>query len=213
VAASALAAKHHRAVCVLFRCKTLLADTQVRVYQATSRHPREEAHDSTFAEWVPTGHVTPLGDELRFEGPSLEGLALSGRFVAYALGLTAERYPGTGTTWAIGRLNVQTGRRERVPTDGEKGGGFGEKSPGVTDVAVTAAGTVAWIDDGSFANPLPGTPNVLPLGSRAVFELAPGSKMPTPLAVSATIEPKSLAAIPGRLYWTEGGAARSTPVP
>ena len=214
-AAPAVAARHKRPVCVVFRCRTLAADVQVRVYQATSRHPGRESHESTYARWLPSGRVTALGDNgTVVEGAVLKGLALSGRFVAYALGLAAERYPGGGTTWGIERLNAQTGHRESILPDGEKGGGFGEKSPGVTDIVATLAGSIAWIDDGSFQNPIGplSSGSLLPLGSKAVFELPPSSKTPTALAVSSMIAPQSLAAIPGHLYWTEGGTARSTSI-
>lgn len=214
----ALAATRHRPpVCVAFACKVIAADVQVRVFQATNKHPNQELlHKETFAQWLPTGRLRSLGDNFEFEGPVLASLAVSGRFVAYALSLSAERYPGEGSHWTVGRLNVQTGRNERVSTDGEQPSAFGPKSPGVTDVAATPAGSIAWIDDGAFQSPLgpplPGNGSVLPIGSKAVFDLPTGSKVPAVLAVSPTIDPKSLAAIPGRLYWTEGNAPRSASI-
>jgi hypothetical protein len=210
VSASA-ATRHKRPVCVVYRCKTIAADAQVRVYQATSRHPGRETYESTYAQWLPTGRVRSLGDAAGVEGASLISLDLSGRYVAYALGEAAERYQGDGSTWAVVRLNAQTGHRESVSLS------FGEKSRGVTDIAATPAGSIAWIEEGSFQNPmgppLPGNESVLPPGSKAVFDLPPGSSVPQALAVSTAIIPKSLAAIPGHLYWTEGGAARSTSIP
>jgi hypothetical protein len=214
-APAAASTRHKRPVCVVYRCRTLSADVQVRVYQATSRHPGRESHESTYARWLPSSRVTALGDNgTVFEGAVLKGLAVSGRFVAYTLGLAAERYQGTGFTEGVERLNAQTGRRESIPPDGEKGGGFGEKSPGVTDIVATPAGSIAWIDDGSFQNPIGplSATSLLPLGSKAVLELPPSSKTPTALAVSSAIAPQSLAAIPGHLYWTEGGTARSTSI-
>lgn len=211
------ATAHKRPVCVQYRCKTIAADAQVRVYQATSRHPGRETHERTYAQWLQTGRVTALGDNgAVFEGDVLESLAVSGRFVAYALGLSAERYAGSGTTWGVVRLDAQTGHRESVAPEGEKGGGFGEKSPGVTGVVATSAGSVAWVDDGSFPDPLPPSPGTpggpLPLGSKAIFELSPGSKTPIAISVSSTIDPDSIAAVPGHLYWTDAGAARSVPI-
>jgi hypothetical protein len=192
------------------------ADVSVQVFQTTARHTEETFHESAFAQWLPTGRVTSLGADFHFEGPTLARIALSGRYAAYALSLTAERYQGSGTAWAVGRLNVQTRRRERIPAIGEKGSGFGEKSPGVTDVVVTAAGSMAWIDDGSFQNPLSNVPagnqSILPPGSKALLELPPGSKTPVVLAVSVNIDPQSLAAIPGHLYWAEGGTPRSAAI-
>ncbi len=210
---SASAATHRRPVCQRYRCRTVAADSQVRVFRATSRHPgRELEPEATFAQWLPSGRVTALGDSSGVEGDVLKGLDLSGRFVVCALGVAAERYPGTGTGWAVQRLNAQTGHRERVSPDGVMSGSFGENSPGVTDVAVTPAGSIAWIDDGAFQNPLPGNGGVLPLGSKAVFDLLPSAGVPAVLAVSPAIDPKSLAAIPGRLYWIEGGVPRTASV-
>ena len=208
---------HKRPVCVQYQCKAIAADAQVRVYQATSRHPGRETHERTYAQWLPTGRVTALGDNgAVFEGAVLGRLAVAGRFVAYALGLSAERYAGSGTTWGVVRLNAQTGHRESVAPEGEKGGGFGEKSPGVTGVAATPAGSVAWVDDGSFPDPLPPPPGSpggpLPLGSKAIFDLAPGSKTPSAISVSSTIDPDAIAAVPGHLYWTDAGAAHSVPI-
>ena len=206
-----------RQLCSIHKCRTLAADAQVRVFQATAKRPGRENYDSTFAQWLRTGRVTALGDSAGFEAPTLQGSpALAGRFLSYGLQITAERYPGQGFECAVARLNVQTGRRESFEANGAQGGGFGENSPGVTDVAVTPVGTMAWIIDGSYQDPvgphLPGPASVLPLGSKTVYEILAGSKAPVALATSPTIDPKSLAAIPGHLYWTEGGAARTAAV-
>jgi hypothetical protein len=219
VVAPVLAAGPSRAkLCKRFRCRTLAADVSVQVFQTAARHAEETFRQTTYAQWLPTGRVTALGDYAGTpEGTTLVGeVALTGRFAAYALALSAERYQGSGFTEAVGRLNAQTGKRERIPANGAQGGGLGEKSPGVTDVAVTPKGSVAWILDGSFQNPigppLPGNESVLPLGSKALLEAPLEAKTPTVLAVSATIDPKSLAAIPGHLYWLEGGTPRTAAI-
>lgn len=205
-----------RRLCMRYSCRTLAADPQVRIFQAISRHPGLYAYQSTFARWLPSGHLTALGDSLaEFEGPSLRGLALSGRFAAYGLQLNAERYPGEGVSYAIIRLNIQRGHRERVPANGPTGGRLGEDSLGLTDIVATPAGTVAWIIDGSFLSdgktPPPGSMPV-PLGSKALWELPARSKTPTLLAFNPTIGSKSLAAVPGRLYWTEAGQPRTATI-
>jgi hypothetical protein len=204
-------------LCKRFRCRTLAADVSVQVFQATARHPAVAFHESTYAQWLPTGRVTPLGDFAGTpEGTALAGVrvVLAGRFAAYGLTLSAERYQGTSFTEAVGRLNAQTGRRERFPANGAHGPGFGEKSPGVTDVVVTPKGSVAWIIDGSFQDPTRKTPvpGVVPLGSRALYEVPAGSTMPILVAYNSTIDAKSLAAIPGHLYWAEGGTPRSAAI-
>jgi hypothetical protein len=206
-----------RRLCSIHKCRTLAADAQVRVFQATAKHPGRENYASTFALWLPTGRVTALGDSGGFAAPTLEGSpALAGRFVAYGLQITAERYPGQGFECAVGRLDAQTGHRERLEANGAQGGGFGEDSPGVTDVTVTPAGSMAWIIDGSYQDPvgphLPGAESVLPLGSKTVYVILAGSKEPVVLATSPMIDPKSLAAIPGHLYWTEDGVARTVAI-
>jgi hypothetical protein len=207
------ATRHRRPVCVVYRCTTIAADAQVRVYRATRRHPGREGYEyeSTFARWLSTGRVTALDDAGGFGGATLISLGLSGRYVAYALVEEGDRYQRTGSSWAVVRLNAQSGHHEFESLS------FGEKSQGVTDIVATPAGSIAWIEEGSFQNPmgplLPGDESLLPLGSKAVFYLPYRSNAPQALAVSLTIVPKSLAAIPGHLYWTEAGAARSASIP
>ena len=208
-----------RPLCVRYKCTTLAADPQVGVYQAANKHRnREVEYQSSFARWIPSGRVTALGDYCNFECVTLQKLALAGRFLLSAFTEGAERYPGSGVGggWYLSLLNVQTGRRQKVDPVGGKEGGFGKGSPGVTDVVVTPAGTAAWIIDGEYQNPtgpsLPGNQGELPLGSKSLFELAPGSRTPVVLATSSTIDPTSLAAIPGHLYWIEGGTPRTASI-
>jgi hypothetical protein len=205
-----------RNLCSKYRCTTIAADSKVQVYKATSRHPGRETYDATFARWLPTGRVTSLGE---FAGEVDSGatvypaeVSVAGAFIAYGL-LESKtgKYPGSGFAQAVYRLNVRTGRRERTPAAGAGGTIFGEKSLGATDIVLTPAGSVAWIVDGSYNDPSnPHT--LLPLGSKTVLYLQPGSRTPTVLSTSATINPKSLAAIPGNLYWLEGQTARTAPI-
>src|SRR5206468_8208611 len=76
--------KHRRPICVMYRCRTLAATAQVRVFQATNRHRgRERLFLSTFAKWLPSGRVTPLGDAVEeVRVTALRQVALAGRFVA-----------------------------------------------------------------------------------------------------------------------------------
>jgi hypothetical protein len=219
VAPEVVAQPQRNRLCVLRKCRTLAADSQVSIYQATNRHRnREVEYQSSFGRWIPSGRVTALGDYCNFECVTLQKLALAGRFLFSAFTEGAERYPesGVGGGWYLSLLNVQTGHREKVDPVGGKEGGFGKGSPGVTDVAVTPAGTAAWIIDGEYQNPtgpsLPGNEGDLPLGSKTVFELPPGSRTPVVLATSSTIDPTSLEAIPGHLYWIEGGVARTASI-
>jgi hypothetical protein len=190
-------------ICARYRCRALAADLQVNIFQAAARRPSELPYQSTFARWLPTGRLTALGDEIN--PPSVEitltQLALTGRFAAFATVLHAGTEAESSVGWSVYRLNVQTGRRDRLDAGGPEDV-FLPKAPGVTDVVVTAKGTAAWI---AGVNTRPVT--------YKVFELAAGSKKRVLLANAATIEPKSLSAAPGHLYWTEGGAARVAPAP
>src|SRR5437899_1436744 len=79
--ATALGARHRKPICVRYRCRTLAATAQIRVYQARNRPPaRELPVLSSFARWLPTGRVTPLGDGVEVTSiTQLRLLALSGR--------------------------------------------------------------------------------------------------------------------------------------
>jgi hypothetical protein len=212
---TAVGARHRKPICVRYKCRTLAATAQIRVFQATNKHPaREVPYLSSFARWLPSGRVTPLGDGLeQTQGVFLERLALAGRFVADASTSVGKETMYEGQIgWSVSRLNVETGRQEhaRVPfTPSEldpnrRCNGFvPEGAPGVTDIAVTANGTVAWIVGGSIDN------NLRNLSSRTVCELPPGSSVPLVVASDPSIRPKSLAAIPGHLYWIEGTTPRN----
>jgi hypothetical protein len=192
---------HKRPRCMVLKCTTLVADAQVRVYQARNRRSGEEGYVSSFAEWLPARRLTPLGDrEGIIVGIKLGELALSGRFVCYALE-TFTKEPQASVK--VYRLNVQTGRRESAPAVGAEENEFPASARGVTDIAVTSSGTLVWIVGGTVLNP----------SLHKVMELPRGSSTAIAVASAATIEPKSLAAITGHVYWTEGGAARSAPIP
>src|SRR5436190_19272639 len=94
---AALGARHRQPLCVRHKCRPLAANAQIRVFQATPRHPAIETFQSSFARWLPTGRVTPLGDHFEPEpGPSLGRLALAGQFAAYALVVYGKyNYEGT----------------------------------------------------------------------------------------------------------------------
>ena len=213
---TAVGARHRQPLCVRYRCSTLAATAQIRVYQARNRHPAvEELFLSSFVRWLPTGRVTPLGDYSETtEIVKLKLLALAGRFVADA----TESCGRQGCASSVSRLNAQTGHRENATTsttaseldnpnhkcDGAPNA-FG--ALGVTDLAVTRRGTVAWIIGGSYDDR-----NQIDLRSRTVCDLPPASSRPVVVNSDPAIEPKSLAAIAGHLYWTEHGAARAAAI-
>jgi hypothetical protein len=155
-----------------------------------------------------------MTNENAFEGATVEGRpAISGRFVAYAAIVEDERYGGGCCIGEyVERVNARTGQFESTPADGKAGIGFGGDSPrGVTDVVVTAAGSVAWMIEGKFNNPSGELPagGGLPPASNAIYLLASASTTPVLLAYNPMIEPGSLAAIPGHIYWLEAGAAHT----
>jgi hypothetical protein len=177
---------------------TLAATSHVLVVQAQTHRFTELEHQSTFARWLATGRTTPLGDEL--PGPdlgiSMSHLAVAGRYVAYALTISGGESP---EMWKVCRLNVQVGLKKCVGADLRPGaGGFPSPGGGVRNVAATPKGTVAWIAGGAEAAP----------ATEDVLVLAPGASSPTLLASGAGVDPSSLAAVPGHLYWTEAGAPR-----
>ena len=210
---AAAAPVREQRLCSVHRCTTLVANSNIRVFRATAKHPNRESYESTFAEWLPSGRVTALAGEGGFgEGSVRIGPVVSGRFVAYAVLVEVARYAGAGFGEDVRRLNAQTGRREGTPAHGKKGTVFPGASLGVTQVVVTPAGSVAWMIEGPFGDPeAPERDEPFP-NSTAILLLPVGATASTVLAYGPTIEPMSLAAIPGHLYWIEGGVARTASI-
>ncbi len=173
---------------------TVVQNTHVRVFTARSKRD-QVIFDSSFAKWVPSGRVTPLGDfaatvtELR-----LVRFVLINQWLGYVLEEFSEQTLGQ----SIYRLDARTGRREHVLAAPGSEDDFATLSAGVSDLAETPAGTVAWIQGGSIASP----------GIYRVFEWPPGAKAAVLLATATDIAATSLAAVPGHLYWLEGGVPR-----
>lgn len=215
VASSSSAALSEHRLCRVHRCKTLAANVHVRIFRATARHPASEEYESTFAQWLPSGRLTALGDETRLEGPMLHQLAIAGRYVTYVLEVEEERYPGNGFREVVARMNVQTGRINAIDTTGRRRSRFFRGSPGVTDVVVTQAGSIAWIISGRFADPTRNTPppGLTPNRSKAIYLIPVQARAPPLLAFSATIDPRSLAVRRGRIFWREAGVAHAFPTP
>ena len=209
--AAAAAPVREQRLCSLRRCTTLVASSNIRVFRATAKRPDRESYESTFAEWLPSRRVTALAsDETTFGESSVQGSpAVSGRFVAYAIITVPGRGPGTGFGEDVARLDVQTGDREWSPADGAGGSGFVSGLPGVTDVVVTPAGSVAWVIEGG----APFVGGEESRGSKAILVLPAGATSSRLLSYSPTIEPKSLAAIPGHIYWLEAGVAHTFGAP
>lgn len=175
----------------LLRCKTLKVNAVVRVFYKVSVRQTSQRL-GIFARWRSSHRVTLLGSEINF-ADSLARIVLSGRYVAFVQSEGTETGSSAEPAEYVVRLNAGTGTRVRVP------------ALGVADLALDPAGTLAWIIKG-FSRTVNGESR--PNGSRTVLELPPGSKTPTVLATGPAIEPKSLAAVPGYLYWSEAGQPR-----
>lgn len=189
------------------RCVTLEANARVRVFY---RRRGKYAVGPRYARWLGSSRVTALADPDRLGKVSTCRPCLAGDYVAYPL---VEGPPGPGEVEEfVVRLNVRTGSRTVIGADGPGGKLYRAENSGplpkATDMAVTPAGTVAWIIEGSYRNPSGGE-ETLPEGSKTVFELPAGANTPIVLATRSEIEPKSLAISSGYIYWSEAGAARA----
>jgi hypothetical protein len=182
----------------VYSCHVKIETRQVTVFTAKTRHPDLEEYESTFVRWRATGRLTAFGDGPvgPTTGSVLGPVVVAGRFVDYA---TKGYDTGPWRLWSVWRLNAQTGRREffpRVPPPHE-GDQFPARGAGVFSVVGTPAGGVAWILGGELS-----TPTIL-----RVVDVAAGSRSPTVLASGPSIEARSLAVVPGHLYWSESGVA------
>jgi hypothetical protein len=205
------AASHRRPLCVVYRCRTLDADAQARVFRATKLRQGDLIFSGTFAQSAANQRITPLGDQYVHEEPtlSLTHPALAGNWVAYGL-IRSGKYNGEGAVFNVRRLNAMTGRREEARASACVGG-LPFMSPGVTDMAVVPSGAAAWIIGEKEFDQFSSNPSPSPAIYR-VCELPSGSTAPLQLASGAAIQPKSLAAIPGQVYWKEQGLAHSAPL-
>ena len=204
-AAGAYGASSESRICSAYRCATVVAGTEVRVFKATARREQQTPSSIIFAQWLPTGRLTTLGNSNAGEG-TVSRFAVAGRFLAYAQETVEEDEPDGFAETAI-LLNAQTGRARTMPVTG-----FEERSRGVVQVVLTAAGSLAWMIEGVFSNPMAGT-STGPLPGRAVYALQAGAKQPALLAYSENIVPKSLAATSGHIYWLETSGPRTFAAP
>jgi hypothetical protein len=203
---------HRRPPCLGYRCVTVAADAVVQVFQRRVKHPDREVLEGpeTFARWLPSGRVTALGDYsgglAGLPGTSLGPLRLDGRFVAYVLRPEGPKYPGSGHSEELKRLNVASGWRLSIGCRGPAACDFPDIDPGVNDIGILATGAMGWIVSSFYEQP------ALQPEVHEVWELPAHATQPIRVAASAAVEATSLAAIPGHLYWTEGGQPREVEV-
>lgn len=197
--AGAFGASKESRLCSVWRCRTLAASARIRVFQTRKRYPLQETNEAVFAEWLPTGRLTELTDGGIFSqvvGP----FTIAGHFLAYPQSETTEE-PETDETAAL--VNAKTGHVRTMPATDFRG-----ESPGVVQVALTPAGSLAWMIEGVFTNPA----RELAEG-REIEALSAGAKQPVVLAYSENIVPMSLAATPGHIYWLETSGPRTFAAP
>jgi hypothetical protein len=206
----------HTSACSRRYCRTpLAANSAVRVYRQFKNAPfGGEVDSAIYAVWH---RLRPLAVDVELEEGAVyneaELPAIAGDYVAVAVS-TGEGYNGEGRSWFIRRVDVRTRISEEThpstlggTSQGVCHGGLPEGSPGVTDLVVTARGTVAWVIGGE--DPTPGTG----AGSYRVCVMGRSSTTPRLLAAAGSIAPHSLATAGGSLYWTEGTTARRVSVP
>jgi hypothetical protein len=183
----------------------VVAGTKVRVFKATARHERQTPSSITFAQWLPTGRLEPISNSEVLERV-ISHFVVAGRYLAFADGIV-EPDEESGFTETTILLNVETGRERRMPVSG-----FKVPSRGVVQVVLTAAGSIAWMIEGLFDNPIAET-STGPLPGRAVYALRAGAKEPAWLAYSENIVSMSLAATSGHIYWLETSGPRTFATP
>lgn len=207
-AGARLSEKH---ICKVHRCTTIAASREIRVFEAFGEHREEIDHELDeiiyrvcFAVWVPTGKVTELVKNAGIFrlGPYISEAKIAGPYVAFRVsGLTADagKYDEPSLGEKVDRIDVKTGRHTSTPTMDVR---FGGREVGNLYFALTALGTVAW----SYYESIYST-------EATVDMLSGDSDTTTTLAHGPTVEPASLAVIPGHIYWLEAGVPGTIAAP
>ncbi|MHB8233192.1 MAG: hypothetical protein ACYDHT_00915 [Solirubrobacteraceae bacterium] len=185
-----------RQICAKRTCRTLAADRNVRVFQATDRH----GYDVIYGEWLPTRQVRLI--TLPRSEP-ITAMRLVGSNFAYA-----ERYE-SGTAVLIYESDLRprgAGVSWLGAEDLERGG------RGVTQLTLNSSGVVAWLIEGRFRNPAD-VKEGSHAESRAIFVAPRLHGQPVLLAYGDDISPHSLTSTRRRIYWTQAGARHSYTLP
>jgi len=190
VKANQICGRHGR---VIHRCRTLAANRRVRVFRATDRH----GYNIVFGEWRATRRLTELES-----GPTrITAIKLVGEVLAYAVSNRRE-----AAMVSLIRMRRGEGPGWIAANDIEAG------SPGVTDLALTPSGTVAWLVEGRFLDPADPKSGPHPF-SRAVFAVPDHRDEPIFLAYGNDIAPGSLVAARGQIRWLQAGSPRTFVAP
>ena len=205
-AGARLSEKH---ICKVHRCTTIAATSACSRFRSLGPAPVRELKEYEvdeveyrvdFAVWRPTGKVTELANGTTYQileaQPYVREATIAGPYVAYRVaGFVEGRYNPLSLPEEIDRLDARTGRRTVTPKVSV------ETECKCLFFATTTNGTVAW----SFKEG--------PQEESAVDVLPAGSSLTTRLARSQTVEPASLALVPGHIYWLEGGVPRTFAAP
>ena len=193
-------------ICKVHRCKTIAASRHVRVFEASApesvreRNGDEVDYRVAFAVWRPTGRVTELANGTTYHilepGPYVREAKVAGPYVAYRVaGFVEGRYNPVSVPEEVDRVDARTGRRTLTPQV------IVQTECECLFFATTTSGTLAWsFREGQEAE--------------SAIDLLPARTTRTrTLARSRTVEPGSLALVPGHLYWLESGLPRTFATP
>jgi hypothetical protein len=184
-ATSAAPAAQAATRCAVGSGTTVLQTHSIRVYTATAqRNHRRVRHT----------YGCVLRASRRTELPNYWGLVSIGDFVA------ASQLTSTGTGDIYGHIRLFDLRAGRKTADVAVGG-FGDPRA-MSSIVVSAKGSLAWIENIYW-------PSSVGFRTYEVHVIAPGAPELT-LDSGPDIDPTSLAASLGQLYWTKAGVAVST---
>jgi hypothetical protein len=148
-----------------------------------------------------------LEDRLDDPGAVLvQHLEISGRWVAYALRASGGDLPAF---YSICVIDARAGHRTRVPATLSPSNTF-DLPAGVRAVVLTPRGSVAWTVD---KDPIVSAAGSMPSGDFSLYTLPAGTRTPTLITSGTGLDPSSLAAAPGRIYWLTDDATMSTTLP
>ena len=172
---------------------TVLANPVARVFTRRAGYST-----TTYICDVASRRVRSLGDgETTVTSVILRLKSLSGHFFAYVF----DQGERGGATRIVTVVDIRTGRGRAFEQPAQRRNQSGDDPP-VTALTITAAGSVAWI-----VGTGPDTPGVYEVHA------APVRGSDTVLSSGAAVEPRSLAAASGVVYWSEGGAPHRADLP
>jgi hypothetical protein len=190
------------------RCtgQVVAAEGSVKIVRRGLKHDSYDRR--SYACWHHR-QTAALGDRLFDPGAIVvRNLQISGRWVAYAL-VAGDGRPPAVSFYSIYVLDARSGHKTRVPATLSPSSTFDFRT-GVRSVVLTPAGSVAWTID---KDPIITPTSSLPSGDFSLYTLPAGTRTPTLITSGTGLDPTSLAAAPGRIYWISDGATMSAALP